>query len=128
MDRTRNGRRNYSNMAVNDLTLEEMFAVEKEHPPLVGSRTSVFLEPSDRATARTRIDEFINAPAHEPLTDREHEVLRLVAAGKTQRQIASDLSISVQAVKICRARLREKLDLRTIAQIGSYTIREKPVK
>ena len=116
-------------MGVRDLTLEEMFALEKEHPPLIGSRTSVFLDPSERATAAGAcIDDLANQPAHEPLTAREAEVLGLIAEGKTQRQIASDLSISVQAVNICRARILEKLDLRTIAQIGSYTIREKPVK
>jgi hypothetical protein len=45
-------------MAINDLTLEEMFALEEAHPPLVGSRTSLFLEPVERAIARAGLDEL----------------------------------------------------------------------
>jgi len=41
-------------MAVKDLTLDEMFVLEKEHPPLVGSRTSVFLEPFERHVQRLK--------------------------------------------------------------------------
>jgi hypothetical protein len=41
-------------MAVADLTLDEMFVLEKEHPPLVGSRTSVFLEPFEMHLQETR--------------------------------------------------------------------------
>jgi DNA-binding protein HU-beta len=42
-------------MAVDDLTLEEMFDLERRHSPLVGSRTGVFLKPSERAGATARV-------------------------------------------------------------------------
>lgn len=50
--------------------------------------------------------------ANEPygLTPREKDVLRLVASGKTNKQIADDLTISVRTVESHRQNLREKLD------------------
>jgi DNA-binding protein HU-beta len=43
-----------SSMISNDLTLDEMFALEREHTPFVGCKTSVFLEPAERANASAR--------------------------------------------------------------------------
>jgi DNA-binding NarL/FixJ family response regulator len=63
-------------------------------------------------------------PAHERLSDRELEVLRGIAAGKRVKEIAGQLSLSEKTVSTYRARLLEKLDLRTNEQLVQYARRE----
>jgi two-component system response regulator NreC len=58
------------------------------------------------------------------LTDREREVLRMVAQGLTTKEIASALSISVRTVESHRANLMRKLDLRSVALLTQFAIKE----
>ena len=58
------------------------------------------------------------------LTDREREVLQLLAEGKTTKWIASELSISVKTVETHRRNIMEKLDLHSIAELTKYAVRE----
>jgi DNA-binding NarL/FixJ family response regulator len=60
--------------------------------------------------------------ARDPLSDREREVLRLVAQGHTNQQIAERLSLSVKTVETYRARLMTKLGLRTRADLVRYAL------
>lgn len=57
---------------------------------------------------------------HEILSDREFEVFRLIASGKTVSQIAEDLKLSVKTVSNYRARALEKMNMKTNADIMSY--------
>ncbi len=58
------------------------------------------------------------------LTTREREVLQLMAEGKTTRQIAVHLGISVKTVETYRMQIMEKLDIHTVAELTKYAIRE----
>jgi DNA-binding NarL/FixJ family response regulator len=58
------------------------------------------------------------------LTPREREVLQLLAEGNTTKQIASELSVSVKTIETHRSRIMEKLDMRSIAELTKYAIRE----
>jgi two-component system, NarL family, response regulator NreC len=58
----------------------------------------------------------------DPLSEREHEVLRLLALGHTNQQIASRLSISVRTAESHRARIMRKLGLHTRAEIVQYAL------
>jgi len=60
----------------------------------------------------------------ERLTPREREVLQLVAEGRTNREIAQVLSISVKTVEHHRANLMSKLDLYNAAELTQYAIRK----
>jgi len=60
----------------------------------------------------------------ESLTEREREVLRMVAEGLTTKEIAGQLSISVRTVESHRANLMRKLDLRSVARLTQFAIRE----
>lgn len=60
----------------------------------------------------------------ESLSAREKEVLRLVALGYTNSQIAEQLYISVKTVETYRARVKEKLGLKTRAALVRYALRE----
>jgi two-component system, NarL family, invasion response regulator UvrY len=60
--------------------------------------------------------------AHEHLSDREFQVLCLIAAGKPPREIASELGLSVRTVGTHRARLLAKMGLKNNAQLVQYAI------
>jgi two-component system, NarL family, invasion response regulator UvrY len=59
---------------------------------------------------------------HERLSDRELEVLRMITAGKQLSKIAEELHLSVTTVSTYRARILEKLDLNTTAELVHYGI------
>ena len=58
------------------------------------------------------------------LTRREREVLQLVAEGKTTKEIAATLHVSVKTVDSHREHIMDKLDIRNIAGLTKYAIRE----
>jgi DNA-binding NarL/FixJ family response regulator len=62
------------------------------------------------------------AERHEALSDREYEVLCLFGAGKTIKQIAADLGLSPKTVSTFRARILQKMGLRTTAELVRYAV------
>jgi DNA-binding NarL/FixJ family response regulator len=62
---------------------------------------------------------------HETLSAREYQVMRLLAAGKTVTDIATELSLSVKTVSTYRARVLAKLDLKNTAEIIRYAFEHK---
>lgn len=62
-------------------------------------------------------------PTHESLSDREYRVLCLIGSGKTVGEIAVELSLSVKTVSTYRARLLEKMGMKTNAELMHYAIR-----
>jgi two-component system response regulator NreC len=58
------------------------------------------------------------------LTDREREVLQLMAEGKSTKQIALKLHISVKTVETHRRQMMDKLDIHTVAELTKYAIRK----
>jgi len=62
-------------------------------------------------------------PLHETLSPREREVLRLVATGKTIKEIAAGFALSEKTIATYRARLAEKLRLSTNVDLTRYAIR-----
>jgi DNA-binding NarL/FixJ family response regulator len=64
-------------------------------------------------------------PLHARLSDRELEVLRLMASGKTVSQIAKLLHLSVTTVSTYRARILEKMSMTTTAELMNYALRNR---
>jgi two-component system invasion response regulator UvrY len=62
-------------------------------------------------------------PLHARLSDRELEVLRLIASGKTVSQVAEVLHLSVTTVSTYRARILEKMSMTTTAELMNYALR-----
>jgi len=58
------------------------------------------------------------------LTNRELEVLQMLAEGNSTRQIAEALSLSTKTIETHRSQLMDKLEMRTIAELTKYAIRE----
>jgi DNA-binding NarL/FixJ family response regulator len=60
--------------------------------------------------------------AHESLSDREFQVLRALGAGRSVKQIGRDLELSHRTISTYRARILEKLDLETTADLIRYVV------
>ena len=58
------------------------------------------------------------------LSKREREVLQLIAEGKSTREIAATLYVSVKTVETHRKQIMDKLDIHSIAELTKYAIRE----
>jgi len=73
----------------------------------------------------------LTAPAgqltHEVLSDREYQVLRLIAVGKSVKEIAFELTLSVKTISTYRTRIMDKMKLKTNADIIRYAVHEKLV-
>jgi DNA-binding NarL/FixJ family response regulator len=90
-------------------------------------RYQTYLSPKVSEIVR---DEFVkmmgsNEPnAVELLTDKEREVLQLIAEGKKTKDIAELLHISVKTVEARRSKIMEKLNINNVAGLTKYAIRE----
>jgi DNA-binding NarL/FixJ family response regulator len=67
-------------------------------------------------------------PPQELLSDREFQVLRLIASGKIVSEIAQDLSLSVKTISTYRTRILEKMGLRNNAELMHYAIQHHLVE
>lgn len=65
---------------------------------------------------------------HEGLSDREFQILRLIGSGKTVSQIANELSLSVKTISTYRARVLQKMMMKTNAELTHYAIQNRLVK
>jgi two-component system, NarL family, response regulator NreC len=78
----------------------------------------VVLEDYIRSDRKTELSVFSQ------LTDREREVLQLMAEGKTTKEVAAHLNVSIKTVETHRTNIMTKLDIHTIAELTKYAIRE----
>jgi two-component system response regulator NreC len=78
--------------------------------PTLGARL-VAAEAEERARAE-----------EDPLSEREHEILRLLALGHTNQEIASELYLSVRTVETHRAHIMQKLRISTRAELVRYAL------
>ena len=62
-------------------------------------------------------------PLHETLSDREYQVLLMIASGKTVSEIAEELSLSVKTIDTYRARILEKMKMKNNAELTHYAIK-----
>lgn len=81
-------------------------------PRLAGSLLSIVRRP------------HLNAPAASELSDRETEVLRLIARGYSNKEVAAQLVLSVKTVDTYKARCMEKLELHSRAEIVRYALQQ----
>jgi two-component system, NarL family, response regulator NreC len=87
------------------------------------ARGEVFLDPS---LAKGFVEDVVLPKAQEPgipmLSDREREVLHLLARGHTNQQVADRLCIGVKSVETYKARLMEKLGIKGRAELVRYAL------
>ena len=84
------------------------------HPPMAKRLVEDYL---------TRISSGEERAAHALLTPRERQILALIGAGHTNREIAAQLSLSVNTVQAHRSHIIDKLDLHSRADLMRYAVR-----
>jgi two-component system, NarL family, invasion response regulator UvrY len=62
----------------------------------------------------------IEKPLHQTLSDREYQIMRMIASGKTMNVIADELSLSVKTVYTYRARILEKMGMKNNMELTHY--------
>ena len=68
--------------------------------------------------------ELKESKASPSLTKREREVLQLIAEGKTTKEIASHLYVSIKTIETHRKQIMDKVGLNSVAELTKYAIRE----
>jgi DNA-binding NarL/FixJ family response regulator len=68
-----------------------------------------------------------DTPVHELLSDREFQVLRMIASGRTVKQIADEIALSVKTVSTYRARILLKTGMKTTAELIRYALQTQLV-
>jgi DNA-binding CsgD family transcriptional regulator len=64
---------------------------------------------------------------HELLSDREFQVLRMIASGKSVKEIADEISLSIKTVSTYRTRILEKTGMKTTADLIRYALQTQLV-
>jgi DNA-binding NarL/FixJ family response regulator len=90
--------------------VRRLYAGKKYISPMLAERLALTLE-SDS----TR-------PPHELLSDREYQVLCRIASGKTVKEIADELVLSVKTISTYRSRILEKMSMKNNAELTYYAI------
>jgi len=86
-----------------------------------------YLSPALAENLIIDLERGADRPPDETLSDREFQVMRLIASGKTLSEIAALLSLSDKTISTYRARLMEKMRMRTNAELTYYAIQNKLV-
>lgn len=115
--------------AIRSLTLGAVGYLTKESAPdelvaatnrvLAGGRY-ISASLAERLAAHLGSGNKSGALPHEELSDREFEILRLIASGRTPTQIANELFLSVKTVSTYRTRVLQKMNLNSSAELMSY--------
>ena len=63
-------------------------------------------------------------PVHEILSDREYQVLCMIASGKTVTEVAQELALSVKTISTYRVRILDKLQMKNNAELTRYAIKQ----
>ncbi len=66
-------------------------------------------------------------PLHALLSNREYQILIMIAQGKTVSQIGSELNLSVKTISTYRARVLEKMEMRSNAELTHYAFQQQLV-
>lgn len=92
---------------------------------LTGGR---YVSPSLAERLAIELGKPSDKPAHERLSDREFQILQLLASGKTVSEIARDLSLSIKTVSTYRSRLLLKMEMKNNAELIRYAIQNHLVE
>jgi DNA-binding NarL/FixJ family response regulator len=93
----------------------------RQHKPFLTSRVTEFVLDD----YRRRTDILDDGLPREMVTAREREIIQLLAEGKSNKEAASTLGISVKTIEAHRANIMRKLRLRSVSDLVRYAIRNK---
>jgi two-component system invasion response regulator UvrY len=81
-----------------------------------------YITPTVAEKMASNLDHDNERQPHELLSDRELDVMKMIASGKTVSEIAIELSLSVNTISTYRARVLEKMNLKTNSELTYYVI------
>jgi DNA-binding NarL/FixJ family response regulator len=81
-----------------------------------------YMSASVAETLIANLDEPTDKPLHESLSDREHEVMKMIAAGVPLTEIGERLHVSVKTISSYRARIMEKMQMKSNAELTRYAM------
>jgi DNA-binding NarL/FixJ family response regulator len=100
-----------------DSAPEELAQATKK---ILGGGRYVSPQFADKLVAR--LDEPADKPLHELLSDREYEVMKMIATGVSLTDIADRINVSVKTVSTYRARIMEKMKMKSNAELTRYAM------
>ncbi len=87
------------------------------------SQNKRYVSPAVAEELLFHLDSDNEGPLHELLSDREFQVMRLIASGNTVSEIAETLSLSVKTISTYRSRVLEKMNMKSNAELTHYAIK-----
>lgn len=97
----------------------------RQHQPYLSSRAS---DAASRASALPGSTAYRDRPARSRLTPREREIVQLLAEGKSNKEVADLLGISVKTAETHRANIMLKMDFHSITELVRYAVRNKMIQ
>ena len=88
------------------------------------SRGGKYVSSSLAEVLAFHLEKDTQKPVHEMLSDREYQVMLMIASGKTVTEIADELSLSVKTISTNRTRMLRKMRMKTNAEITYYAIKQ----
>lgn len=89
------------------------------------SRGRKYISESLAERLASELDTKSDAPSHSKLSDREYQILLMLASGKTVSDIAGELSLSIKTISTYRSRILEKMRMKSTAELIHYVIEKK---
>ena len=87
-----------------------------------------YITPSLGELLVKNMDNESNKPIHESLSNREYQVFFMIASGKKQKDIAAELSISINTVNVHRANILKKINTKSNSEIMRYALQNNLIK
>ncbi len=87
-----------------------------------------YISPSLAERLASHVAADSEKPIHETLSDREYQVVLMIASGKTVKEIAGELSLSVKTISTNRVRALRKMGMKNNAELTFYAIKNGLVK
>jgi two-component system, NarL family, invasion response regulator UvrY len=91
------------------------------------SQGKKYISPSLAEKLAVDLEISPDKPPHEILSDREYQVMCMIASGKTLKEIADGLSLSIKTISTYRSRILEKMNMKTNAELTHYAIKNRLV-
>lgn len=91
------------------------------------SQGKKYVSPSLAERLALNLEVSYDRPLHESLSDREYQVMRMIASGKTLKEIAGELSLSEKTISTYRSRILEKMRMKSNAELTRYAIKNRLV-
>jgi len=92
------------------------------------SRGGKYISSSLAEKIAYQLDGDAEKAPHDTLSDREYQILLMIASGKTVSDIADEMCLSVKTVSTYRSRILDKMKMKNNAELTTYAIRNKLVE